>query len=120
MDNIKQFLEDKWFIAKLALRRYFDLNAWHNDEPRQYALVRFDFDALPEEYHQGYPFSPDHRYIYLGEMPNMEGHCIVMDDKGKHYVGYHTENFVELSEECDEDGISDTDRYVPVGMKPWV
>ena len=43
-----------------------------------------------------------------------------MDDNGKHYVGFHTDNFVELSEECDEDGISDTDRYVPVGMKPWV
>jgi len=80
-------------------------------EPRQYALVKFDFSSLPKEYHRGYPFSANHRYIYVGEIPNMEGHCIVMDEKGKIYTGYHTENFVELTE--DE---MDNDEYMPVGF----
>lgn len=121
MDALKEWLELKWFTIQYVwwaqIKNYFDLNA--QKEPRQYALVRFAFEQLPEG-EWGYPFSKDHRYIFLGEIPNMGGHCIVMDDKGKHYVGFHTENFVELSEEPDEDGIDDLDRYVPVGMKPWI
>ena len=108
-----QFLYGYWY----RIRNYFDLNA--PKEPRQYSLVRFNFDALPEEYRDSYPFSSEHRYIYLGEIPNMGGHCIVMDDAGKHYVGFHTENFIELSEEADENGIQELDSYVPVGMIAW-
>lgn len=84
-------------------------------EPRQYALVRFDYSTLPEEYHKGYPFDPKCRYIYLGEIPNMQGHCIVMDDNGKHYVGYHTSNFIELNDEYIGDSVTcDLDQYMPV------
>ena len=80
-------------------------------EPRQYAFVKFDFDQYPAEYQAAYKmaFSPNHRYIYMGEIPNMGGHCIVMDDNGKHYVGYHTENFVELTDD-------ELDEYMPVGF----
>ena len=115
--NVKFALMNYWSIAKLAARRYFNWNYW-NDEPRQYALVRFDFDSIPEDYRAGYQliFAPDRCYIYLGEIPNMAGHCIIMDHQGKHYVGYHIENFVELSEEPDEDGMDDTDKYPPVGF----
>ena len=84
-------------------------------EPRQYALVRFDYDSLPKEYHKGYPFEKKTRYIYLGEIPNFGGHCIVMDDNGKHYVGFHTDNFIELIDDNeDERGYSDIDNYGPV------
>lgn len=79
-------------------------------EPRQYALVKFDYTDLPKEYHAGYPFSPTCRYIYIGEIPNMEGHCIVMDEQGKHYTGFHTDNFVELTQEEMDDDV-----FVPVG-----
>ena len=115
MSALRQWLTDTWLTVKLAAGRYFLLRSW-SDEPRQYALVRFDYDSLPEDYFESYPFKERARYIYLGEMPNFAGHCIVMDDDGKHYVGFHTENFVELSEECDEDGESDTDRYFPITM----
>jgi len=85
---------------------------------RQYAFVRFDFETLPEEYHAGYPFKPECRYIYLGEIPNFRGHCIVMDDNGKHYVGYHTENFIELDDEYHGDSVTcDLDHYGPVAQK---
>ena len=82
---------------------------------RQYAFVRFDFDTLPEEYRKGYPFYPKCRYVFLGEIPNFSGHCIVMDDNGKHYVGFHTDNFIELSDEYIGDSVTcDLDHYGPV------
>lgn len=90
-------------------------------EPRQYSYVKFLFDDLPEEYRSGYPFKPMIRYIYVGEIPNSPGHCIVMDDNGKHYVGYHTDHFVEISDEYPEpeDGefcvSCELDEYMPVG-----
>jgi diadenosine tetraphosphate (Ap4A) HIT family hydrolase len=68
--------------------------------PRQLSLVRFDFDALPAEYHARYPFEKGHTYVFFGEIPNMPGHCVVADHQtGRVYSGYHTENFVELSED---------------------
>lgn len=81
--------------------------------PRQYSLVKYDISDQPEEFQKNYAdgnyeFSPNHRYIFLGEIPNMQGHCIVMDDKGKHYVGYHIENFIELTDD-------EQDVYAPVG-----
>jgi hypothetical protein len=40
------------------------------------------------------------RFIYLGEIPNMRGHCIVVDILNKKILhGYHIENFVELDED---------------------
>ncbi|RKZ78055.1 MAG: hypothetical protein DRQ35_06580 [Gammaproteobacteria bacterium] len=80
-------------------------------DPRQYSFIKFDYTDLPKEYHGGYPFSKKHRYIYMGEIPNMGGHCIVMDDDGKMYVGYHTDNFVELTDD-------EMDEFWPVGYNP--
>ena len=64
-------------------------------KPRQYSLVKFNFYQLPKKY----PFTKNGVYVFLGEIVNMPGHCIVIDHKtGKIYSGYHTENFVECSE----------------------
>jgi hypothetical protein len=70
------------------------------ETPRQFSLVRFDFDTLPVEYHAKYPFKKDGAYVFFGEIPNMPGHCVVADpEDGRIYSGFHTENFVELSED---------------------
>ncbi len=46
------------------------------------------------------PFRRSRSYIFLGEIPNMRGHCVVAEqDSGRIYAGYHTEQFVELTEE---------------------
>jgi hypothetical protein len=66
--------------------------------PRQYSLVRFQFDQVSVEYHSLYPFAKDRVYVFFGEIPNMPGHCVIADQKsGQLYFGYHTENFVELT-----------------------
>ena len=68
--------------------------------PRQYSLVNFDFSAMPLKYHKAYPFTENGAYVFLGEIPNMLGHCIVVDHvTGQIYSGDHTENFIEVKED---------------------
>lgn len=38
-------------------------------------------------------------YLYLGEIPNMTGHCAVIDDTGHVEVGYHVDDFREMTDE---------------------
>ena len=39
-------------------------------------------------------------YIFFGEIPNMPEHCVVVDTKtGKISSGFHTDNFVELTDD---------------------
>lgn len=64
---------------------------------RQYSWVRFNYKSLPEQYKNVYPFKEDDSYIFFGDIPNMPGHCVVCDKEGKFYIGYHTDNFEELS-----------------------
>jgi len=61
--------------------------------------VRFDFSSLPKEYHKKYPFRKDEAIVFLGEIPNMPGHCVVSTKDGKVRFGYHTDNFIELKPE---------------------
>ena len=68
--------------------------------PRRMALVKFDFDNLHKKYHSDYPFNKNQRLIFMGEIPNMPGHCVLMDAvTTKLYSGYHTENFKELMDD---------------------
>lgn len=68
--------------------------------PRQFSLVRFDFGDLSVEHFAEYPFKKDGVYVFFGEIANMPGHCVVADhETGRIYSGYHTENFVELSDD---------------------
>ena len=66
--------------------------------PRNLSLVRFDFAAVPADFHDKYPFTEGAAYIFFGEIPNLPEHCVVADHKtGQILSGYHTENFVELA-----------------------
>lgn len=69
---------------------------------RQNALVKFDYSDMNEHLKEKYVkiFGYDKVYIFLGEIPQMPGHCIVVSmNEGKILTGYHTENFIELTEE---------------------
>ncbi len=84
--------------------------------PRLNSLVKFDFDSFinPEEkvasqhYINNYlkvfkRFDLKTRegvYIYIGDIAQMPGHCIVLDYKTERIIsGYHTDNFIELTED---------------------
>lgn len=68
-------------------------------QPRKLSLVKFDYDSIPKVYHKSYPFLRDKAYLFLGEIPNMPGHCAVAGQNGTVMFGYHTDEFVELTEE---------------------
>lgn len=59
-------------------------------------MVIFDETKRMKEY----PFTENAPYIFLGEIPNMRGHCIVINYRtGEVLSGYHTDNFIEMSED---------------------
>ena len=70
--------------------------------PRNLSLVKLAdsvTDDMIKEYH--YPFKRSLTYIFLGEIVNMPGHCIVIEYKANHtvYSGYHTADFKELKKD---------------------
>jgi len=69
-------------------------------KPKKLTLVRFKASGLSSKQRPTYPFKKAGVYLFLGEIANMREHCVVMDWKtNRTYVGYHTENFVELTED---------------------
>jgi hypothetical protein len=84
-----------------GMKKYEELDKKAAD-PRPMSTVRFSDECYPEEYRGGYPMNPEHLFIYLGEIPNMEGHCVVMDNVDSQiYSGYHIELFTEINEDGD-------------------
>lgn len=92
-----------------------------DDTPRNFSLVKF---VLAEGYEKEYPFKVGRWYLFMGEIPNMPGHCVVMDYQPSHlptcllsdsskstrcscnvsgpqkmYVGYSVDNFEEIPED---------------------
>ena len=69
---------------------------------RQYAFVKFDQTTCSKEHWDQYykaTFGED-IFIYLGEVPNCPGHCILADLTSGKVIGmYHTDNFREATEE---------------------
>jgi hypothetical protein len=64
-------------------------------------LVRFDYEGIPLVYHCQYPFTQKDTFLFLGEVRQMPGHCVVATKDGRVIWGYHTANFVVISEdEC--------------------
>ena len=69
-----------------------------SNSPRQFALVKMA-DRNDFFYVSGYFDPKDNVFIYLGEIPNMLGHCIVVGAfTGKVYSRIHIDNFVEITE----------------------
>jgi hypothetical protein len=63
-------------------------------------LVRWAYEHLTPRMKAKSPSKEKGTYIFFGEIPNMPDHCIVADSKaGKIYSCYHTDNFVELTDD---------------------
>jgi hypothetical protein len=66
--------------------------------PRKLSLVVFEPPHSTVK--KKYPFRQNQILVFLGEIPNMKGHCIVADiQTGKIHSGYHSKNFREALEE---------------------
>ncbi len=64
---------------------------------KQYQIVIFD--TPPKGYENQYPFKEGQSLLFLGEIVQMPGHCIVVDKIGKMHWGFHTDNFREPTED---------------------
>jgi len=65
----------------------------------QYALVTLVDPAEYAEYNIGVFDKRDFWFVYLGEIPNMPGHCVVLGYcTGKVYSGFHVERFRVLDQ----------------------
>jgi hypothetical protein len=73
--------------------------------PRPNSLVRLT--------HNGHntPFHPGKSYLWLGEIAQTPGHCIVVVGKSI-LSGWHTDNFVEITED-------ELDYYPPATQEEW-
>ena len=47
----------------------------------------------------GYPWKVGDALLFIGEITNMPGHCVVVDKQGKTYWGYHDDNFRKPTED---------------------
>ncbi len=65
--------------------------------PRQYSLVKLDVPKDIEEYYIKFK---NKTFCYLGEIPNMFGHVILIETRTKEIIiGVHIEDFIELEED---------------------
>ena len=67
--------------------------------PRNTSIVYFDFDSLPEGYDAKlYPFKKNQAYVFLGEIPNSPGKCVVIDETTNEvYSNYYISYFKEFT-----------------------
>ncbi len=65
--------------------------------PRRLAFVRFVPPPLIDGKKAARnPFKRGEVYVFIGEIPNMPGHCVIAELNGKIHTGYHTDSFQEL------------------------
>jgi len=74
--------------------------------PRQYAVVRFKEEECKEAIAQGYYAELlGKQFIYLGDIPNQPGHCVLVEVgpkpnlEGKLHLFRHTDDFEEIPED---------------------
>jgi len=62
-------------------------------------LVKFDFDSLPVDLRNAYPFKAEDRFVYMGDIVQMPGHCVIVRlQDGKMFCCYHTDGFIAVPE----------------------
>ena len=89
------FLKIKYLLHKQLHKRY-------KCEIKVNTMVKFDYDRMPKEYWSDYKkiFPKYTTFVFLGELVQMPGHCIVCNyTTGQIVCGYHTENFIPLTKE---------------------
>ena len=80
-------------------------------DPRPLSIVRFKVEDRKKEIEQGYytglldSDGKSKQFIYLGDMPNQTGHCVLIeigpqpDLQGSFRLFHHTADFEEIPED---------------------
>lgn len=71
-----------------------------NKIPRKLSIVKFNYDKYEPKDHHFFinTFPKGHTFIFLGEVPNAKGHCVLATADGKIHFLYHTDDFIEVDE----------------------
>lgn len=68
--------------------------------PRKLSLMKFEPENIGSKAEGQLPFSRGQTYVFLGELENMPGHCVVVEHHSdRAFSGYHTDYFSELGED---------------------
>ena len=89
-------LKDK--VTLRTFKKAFYVNAERT--PRENSLVKFNIkpSEIDPRFRKKVPFKQNELYVFLGEIVNMPGHCIVANYKtGKFYFGVHSNYFSEFN-----------------------
>ena len=90
----------KEYFRQLVMVRLFHKK--YKCEIKTNTMVKFDYETMPKEYWDSYmkQFPKDEVFVFMGELTQMQGRCIVCNYKtGKIICGYHTENFIPLTDD---------------------
>ena len=60
-------------------------------------IVKFVLSPTERKISKEFTFGEGQHFLFLGEISNMPGHCVVVDRDGKAHWGYHTDNFKALT-----------------------
>ena len=84
------------YIPPLSLVK---LSQWYRDYMGEY-MESEHWHGDKSKWGDGYytEFLAQDKFIYLGEIPNMPGHCVIVGMNGRTYFGFHTDDFQELDE----------------------
>ena len=55
------------------------------------------YNTARDEFYKS--FLAEDTFIFLGEIPNQRGHCVLLGKSGRMYDEFHTDDFEELSED---------------------
>jgi hypothetical protein len=66
--------------------------------PRRLSLVKLNKQRISSKVTPRYPFQMDAVFVFLGEIPNMREHCVLLEvSSGRCFSGFHSNLFVEIS-----------------------
>lgn len=83
----------------MKLNEMYESLVGKNMGPRRMSLVKLNEDSINKKFRNTLPFKKGQVLVFMGEIPNMPGRCILMDVKSTQFVnGYRTANFIELKE----------------------
>ena len=76
------------------------LTQWYRDEMKKYHASEY-YKGDNSKWGEGFytEFLAQDVFIYLGEIPNMQGHIVVAGKNGRVFFGFHPEDFEEVSED---------------------
>jgi len=95
--NMVDITTDKIITVENVSEGYDKVHAYGDGGIEQNAIVRFVGPPPPANTVNA--INQDHCFVYVGNIPNMPGYCVVIDvETGLAYTGYKTSQFSVVNE----------------------